>query len=100
MKTVGIRELKNELSRYIRLVKEGETVLVTDRGTVVAELRSTEKKITVEHKNTRIVLEKMEKSGEVKRAKRQQSIVDTLIQKNYPNLPWKQIYKKTREDRV
>ena len=35
---VGIRELKNRLSHYIRLVKKGEAVRVTDRGTVVAEL--------------------------------------------------------------
>jgi antitoxin (DNA-binding transcriptional repressor) of toxin-antitoxin stability system len=39
MRTVGIRELKNRLSEYIRLVRTGETVLVTDRGVVVAELR-------------------------------------------------------------
>jgi antitoxin (DNA-binding transcriptional repressor) of toxin-antitoxin stability system len=39
MKTVGIRELKNRLSEYIRLVRTGETILVTDRGEVVAELR-------------------------------------------------------------
>ena len=35
---VGIRELKNRLSTYIRAVSSGETVLVTDRGQVVAEL--------------------------------------------------------------
>ena len=39
MKTVGIRELKNRLSHYVRLVRGGERVLVTDRGVVVAELR-------------------------------------------------------------
>jgi antitoxin (DNA-binding transcriptional repressor) of toxin-antitoxin stability system len=39
MKTVGIRELKNGLSRYVREVREGEEILVTDRGQVVAELR-------------------------------------------------------------
>ena len=38
MKTVGIRELKNRLSEYIRRVRAGESVLVTDRGEVVAEL--------------------------------------------------------------
>ncbi len=37
MKTVGIRELKNRLSEYLRRVRAGETVLVTDRGEVVAE---------------------------------------------------------------
>jgi prevent-host-death family protein len=40
MKTVGVRELKNRLSEYIRQVRSGEGVLVTDRGEVVAELTS------------------------------------------------------------
>jgi len=38
VKSVGIRELKNRLSEYLRTVRSGETVLVTDRGEVVAEL--------------------------------------------------------------
>jgi antitoxin (DNA-binding transcriptional repressor) of toxin-antitoxin stability system len=38
MKTVGVRELKNRLSEYLRQVRSGESVLVTDRGEVVAEL--------------------------------------------------------------
>jgi len=38
MKTVGIRELKNRFSEYLRQVRSGESVLVTDRGEVVAEL--------------------------------------------------------------
>ena len=37
MKTVGVRELKNRLSEYLRDVRSGESVLVTDRGVVVAE---------------------------------------------------------------
>ena len=39
MIAVGIRDLKNRLSEYVRLVRAGEVVLVTDRGEVVAELR-------------------------------------------------------------
>jgi prevent-host-death family protein len=38
MKAVGLRELKNRLSEYVRQVRRGEGVLVTDRGEVVAEL--------------------------------------------------------------
>lgn len=38
MKAVGLRELKNRLSEYIRQVRSGEGILVTDRGEVVAEL--------------------------------------------------------------
>lgn len=37
---VGTRELKNRLSHYLRRVREnGESLYVTDRGEVVAELR-------------------------------------------------------------
>ncbi|HXJ96210.1 MAG TPA: type II toxin-antitoxin system prevent-host-death family antitoxin [Terriglobia bacterium] len=38
MKSVGLRELKNRLSEYVREVRSGEVVWVTDRGQVVAEL--------------------------------------------------------------
>ena len=40
MKSVGLRELKNRLSEYVRDVRSGEGVLVTDRGEIVAELVS------------------------------------------------------------
>ncbi len=39
MRVVGIKALKNGLSEYLRAVGAGETVLVTDRNRVVAELR-------------------------------------------------------------
>jgi len=39
MKSVGVKQLKARLSEYIRLVRTGETVLITDRDEVVAELR-------------------------------------------------------------
>lgn len=39
MKAVPVKELKNRLSSYLREVRDGEIVLVTDRGRVVAELR-------------------------------------------------------------
>jgi len=38
MRAVGIKNLKNRLSEYVRLAASGETVLVTDRDRVVAEL--------------------------------------------------------------
>jgi len=36
--TVGVRDLKNSLSRWLRLVRSGETVVVLDRGRPVAIL--------------------------------------------------------------
>lgn len=38
MRSVGLKVLKNKLSEYVRLVAGGETVLITDRDRVVAEL--------------------------------------------------------------
>ncbi len=39
MKAVGVKQLKTRLSEYLRLTKAGETVLVTERDEVIAELR-------------------------------------------------------------
>jgi antitoxin (DNA-binding transcriptional repressor) of toxin-antitoxin stability system len=38
MRAVGLKVLKNKLSEYARLVTDGETVLITDRDRVVAEI--------------------------------------------------------------
>lgn len=38
LRTVGLRDLKNRLSEYVRMVRAGEHVQITDRGHVVAEL--------------------------------------------------------------
>lgn len=37
---VGVRDLKNNLSRYLSRVREGEEVIVTDHGRPVARLSS------------------------------------------------------------
>jgi len=36
--SIGIRELKNNLSRHIRRVEDGERIAITAHGRVVAEL--------------------------------------------------------------
>ena len=38
-RTVGARELKTRLGHYLRRVRAGETLVVTDRGEPAAELR-------------------------------------------------------------
>ncbi|MEX2182514.1 MAG: type II toxin-antitoxin system Phd/YefM family antitoxin [Gemmatimonadaceae bacterium] len=38
MRAIGIKQLKNKLSEYVKLAASGETILVTDRDKVVAEL--------------------------------------------------------------
>ena len=38
MRAVGLKILKNKLSEYVRLAEQGETILISDRDRVVAEL--------------------------------------------------------------
>ncbi|HAG50701.1 MAG: hypothetical protein A2X87_01060 [Deltaproteobacteria bacterium GWC2_42_51] len=50
---VGIRELKNRLTHYISLIKRGEEVVVTERGSPVAILHgldTIEKKASIEER--------------------------------------------------
>lgn len=35
---VGIREIKSQFSRYLKRVKQGETLIITERNTPVAKL--------------------------------------------------------------
>ena len=51
MRTVGLKVLKNKLSEYVRIAASGETVQVTDRNRVVAELvppRGTQRSLSYE----------------------------------------------------
>jgi antitoxin (DNA-binding transcriptional repressor) of toxin-antitoxin stability system len=38
MRSVGLKQLRKKLSEYVRLVTAGETILVTDRERVIAEI--------------------------------------------------------------
>jgi prevent-host-death family protein len=38
MNTVGVRELKNKLSHYLRDVKKGKPIAITERGKSIAVL--------------------------------------------------------------
>ena len=45
MATVGIRELKNRLSRVLRRVSDGERITITDRGRPVAVLSPVDERL-------------------------------------------------------
>jgi antitoxin (DNA-binding transcriptional repressor) of toxin-antitoxin stability system len=67
MKAVGVKQLKARLSEYLRAVKAGEIVLVTDRDEVVAELRPPrEPAPPLESEDT---LQALADAGEVTRAR-------------------------------
>lgn len=67
MKSVGIKELKARLSEYIRLVKAGDTVLVTERDEVVAELRPVRRR-SAPAETLEEVLDTLAEAGELTRA--------------------------------
>ncbi len=66
MRTVGSRELKNRLGRYLGLVGKGETIIVTDRGKPVARLvppePEPEKQYSIED-----LLKRLEAEGHLRR---------------------------------
>lgn len=39
MSTVGIKELKNKLTQYLRRAKQGEEIVVTERGRPIAVIQ-------------------------------------------------------------
>ena len=44
MISAGIKELKNNLSRYLSRVKKGEDILITERGRVIARIIQEDRK--------------------------------------------------------
>ena len=61
MKKIGVRELRQNASKYLRLVEAGEVVVVTDRGRPVARLVPIPKDETV--------LERLTREGRITRGK-------------------------------
>jgi prevent-host-death family protein len=47
MMSIGVRELRQHASRYLRLVKAGQRVAVTDRGALVAYLIPAEESTSI-----------------------------------------------------
>jgi antitoxin (DNA-binding transcriptional repressor) of toxin-antitoxin stability system len=63
MKAVGVKALKARLSEYLRLVKKGETVFVTDRDEVIAEIRPARIEAIPQKEDWGAILEQMAEEG-------------------------------------
>jgi prevent-host-death family protein len=95
MTTVGIRDLKNQLSRYLDIVKGGEDVLVTEHNKIIAQIslpREDPLSPSLED-----ALMNLEKAGKVIRARRNQSLAQ--CPPSNQSLDWKSIYRDARSDR-
>lgn len=69
MKSVGIKQLKARLSEYVRLARRGETILVSDRDEVVAELGPARRQSPAPD-SVDALLDRLSQSGQVTRAAR------------------------------
>jgi prevent-host-death family protein len=67
VRAVGIKQLKARLSEYLRLVKAGDTILVTERDEVVAELRPARRQ-GAPREELEDLLESLADAGEITRA--------------------------------
>ena len=96
MISVGVRELKNQLSMYLQYVKDGEKVIITEHNRIIAEIvlpQKEEKPSPIEDK-----LEQLSKENIIILAKRKESY--TSLAKNDEKLDWESVYNEIRADRV
>jgi antitoxin (DNA-binding transcriptional repressor) of toxin-antitoxin stability system len=94
MISVGVRDLKNQLSQYLQQVKLGERVLVTDHNRVIAEIslpRENQANLGLE-----AALEEMVASGKLQKAQRSASLATSSP---VGTLDWISVYKDNRSDR-
>jgi antitoxin (DNA-binding transcriptional repressor) of toxin-antitoxin stability system len=98
MKTIGVRDLKARLSQILREVQDGETVLVTDRGRVVAELRKPDGGTFADSKVDR-ELARLAASGEMRLAERPKFRYP-VSPISLPDGTAQELLDATREDRV
>lgn len=93
MISVGVRDLKNQLSQYLQYVKHGERVLITEHNRIIAEIslpREGQKVDSVED-----ALERLAVSGKLQKAKRNSSVASTSDATQA--VDWISVYKENRE---
>lgn len=102
MKTVGVRELKNRLSYYLRIVQSGEVVRVTARDKVVAEIHKSKLSKAARDDRLHKWLVAQERAGHLRRATRAapawQQI--TALPRLIPPADLQMLLDETRAERV
>ena len=94
IRTIGARELKMRLGTYLRQVQEGATIIVTERGRPVAELRP----VTVGADDERARLDELAALGVVTRGAHAPLAPWTPVQMS--GRPLSETLLEEREDRL
>lgn len=103
MRSVGVRLLKNHLSQYLQLVKQGETIFITDYHKIIAEIKQPSLKNTSTDKLS-LYLEEEKKKGNIICATEMADSIDQILLKRKKRkekkltINWKKIYHESRED--
>ena len=71
---VGLREANMHFSKYLKLVREGQEVIVTERGKPVAVIKPLTKEVTPEDK-----IKRLEEQGILRRAVKGRLPLDRTI---------------------
>jgi antitoxin (DNA-binding transcriptional repressor) of toxin-antitoxin stability system len=88
MKAVGTKVLKDNLSKYLRMVREGETILVMDRDEVIAEIRRPSQPFEGKVSRWEAFLNEEARRGSVTRAKTgKPPSIATLLEIPRPTVP-------------
>lgn len=93
MISVGVRDLKNQLSQYLQYVKHGERVLITEHNRIIAEIslpKEGQKVDSIEE-----ALERLAVAGKLQKAKRNSSAASTNADTS--SVDWISVYKENRE---
>jgi antitoxin (DNA-binding transcriptional repressor) of toxin-antitoxin stability system len=96
MITVGVRNLKNQLSQYLDYVKSGESVIITEHNRIIAEIRVPKDEDM--HIGVQNQFEHLSREGKMLLAKRNVSCVP--LPETREKIDWWADYEATREDRV
>lgn len=102
MQAVGIRQLKNGLSRYLDRVRSGEVILVLDHDDVVAEIRRPTLAVPGRVSKWEAFLNEQEQTGGLVRARQKPSRSVAGRHRARPPkaaLRWRAILAETRTDR-
>ena len=94
MIAVGVRDLKNQLSQYLKYVKHGEKVVITEHNRVIAEITLPKGETT--NSDIENELEKMTALGKLIKAKRNQSI--PLKSETAVTVDWISVYQENRAE--
>jgi len=98
MKTVGVRVLKDNLSAFLRMVNNGEIILVSDHNKIIAELKKPSLNYSQENLKIAKYIEEAEKTNSVEKAIKKASVLKHPSSlKDKSKIDWMKIYYADRD---